>query len=258
MINFAPFYKDIHASEVTHKKLKKRVGKVDYRKNLHLLHESFKMFNPSDNFIVQTDSITDLEYTCHRSNLSQLNLMESLIVANLNYVKDNIGKSILTGVDNIVLGSVHQFFNDEFDIGLYCLGQPNTDEKFNLSNGVVLVNSNTVNHDKIVHFFSERYSIYKKFDEKYRTWWGDMLSLNHLVSRKNIVSKFYESNKTKKHYDFDGLKIKIFEVNKDHYKWVDSNGDYNKSNDDIILDFPGDNSVKKHAEIIFKNLKLDI
>lgn len=256
MINFAPFYKEISLKEVNNKKLKKRVGKVDYKKNLKLLHDSFKFYNPHNNFIVQTDNITELPYPCHRSDLSHMNIMESLIVGNLNYVKDILGKSILVGADNIVLNPVDSFFDDDFDIGLFCISQRNQDEKFNLSNGVVLVNSNLQNHERIVDFFNERYLIYKNFDSQYKSWWGDMLSLNLLVSKKDIINQFYQSNKTTKFYDFDGLTIKIFEVNKDYYKWVDRDGHYNKSNEDILLDFPGDNSVKRHAELIFNSLSM--
>ena len=255
MINFAPFYKDIDQRGITHKKLKKRIGKVDYRKNLKILYESFKLFNPNNNFIIQTDNTTELPYTCNRSDLSEFNLMESLIVANLDYVKNHVGKSILVGVDNVVLNSVDTLFDEEFDLGFYCLGEKNDDEKFNLSNGVVLVNSNNSTHDQIVNFFNERHKIYQGYDKKYKSWWGDMLSLNHLVSRKNIIEEFYASGKQKKIYDFDGLKIKIFEVNKDYYKWVDSTGSYKKDDSDVILDFPGDNSVKQHAEIILNKLK---
>lgn len=255
MINFAPFYKDISSNEATHKKLKRRVGKVDYRKSLRLLHDSFVLYNPNNKFIVQTDEITTLPYQCHRTDLSHYNLIESIIISNLSFVKNIVGKSVLVGVDNIVLGQIDKFFDDEFDIGLFCLPVPNPDEKFNLSNGVVLINSNTSNHDKIVDFFDKRHQIYKSFDPQYKSWWGDMLSLNRLISEKNILTSFYESKNTKKIYNFNGIKIKLFEVNKDHYKWVDSNGYYNKDEDDIILDFPGDNSVKQHAEFIFNSLK---
>ena len=72
-----------------------------------------------------------------------------------------------------------------------------------------------------------------------------MLSLNHLLSRKNIISEFYESKKTKKIYNFDGLKVKIFEIEKEYVKWVNGDGIYNSGEQDILLDFPGDQSVKK-------------
>ena len=255
MINFAPFYKDITAVEVTNKKLKRRVGNVNYRKNLEILHDSFKLFNPTNNFVIQTDLITNLSYSSHRTDLSKYNLMESIIVANLNFVKDYVGKSVLVGADNLVINSIDGFFDDDFDLGFYCIGQKNENEKLNLSNGVVLVNSNNNNHDKIVNFFRERHLIYQGYEEQFKSWWGDMLSLNHLLSRKNIIQDFYESNKNKKIYDFDGLKIKIFEINKEHVKWVDGNGFYLKEEKDIILDFPGDQSVKKYIEIYFNDLK---
>jgi hypothetical protein len=255
MIRFAPFYKDINPDASHHKKLKRRIGNVDYRKSLKLLYDSFKKFNPHNEFVVQTDQSTDLPYACHRSNLSKFNLMESLVVANLNFVKDHIGKSILVGADNIVLSSVDNFFEDDFDLGFYCIGQKNENEKLNLSNGVVLINSNNSNHDRIVNFFNERHLIYQGYDEQYKSWWGDMLSLNHLLSRKNIIHEFYESNKTKKIYNFDGLKIKIFEIDKEHVKWVNGEGLYNKGEKDILLDFPGDQSVKKYMEIIFNDIK---
>lgn len=255
MIKFAPFYKDINPNMYHHKKLKRRIGNVDYRKSLQLLHDSFKLFNPDNEFIVQTDHVTNLPYTCHRSDLIKYNLMESLIVANLNFVKDNIGKSVLVGADHIVLNSIGNFFNEEFDLGFFCSGQKNENEKLNLSNVVVLVNSCNNNHDKIVNFFNERHLIYKGYEEQYKSWWGDMLSLNHLLSRKNIISEFYESKKTKKIYDFDGLKIKIFEIEKDYVKWVNGDGIYNSGEQDILLDFPGDQSVKKYMETIFNDIK---
>ena len=97
--------------------------------------------------------------------------------------------------------------------------------------------------------------IYKNFDTQYKGWWGDMLSLNVLLSQKKIVSKFYKSKKTKKIHDFNGLKIKLFEVNKDYYKFVNSDGYYNKNDNDILLDFPGDESVKRHAKTILENIR---
>lgn len=254
MIKFAPFYIDIDPVGHHPKKLKRRIGNVDYRESLKLLHDSFKIFNPNNEFIVQTDQITDLPYSCHRSDLYRFNLMESLIVANLNFVKDHIGKNILVGADNIVLNSVDDFFQDEFDLGFYCIGQRNSNEKLNLSNGVVLVNSNHANHDKIVNFFNSRYLIYQDYEEQYKSWWGDMLSLNHLLERKNIIQRFYESNKSEKIYDFDGLKIKIFEIDKEHVKWVNGDGIYNKGEHDILLDFPGDQSVKKYMQVFFDDL----
>ena len=255
MINFVPFYKDVNSNVITHKKLKRRIGKVDYRKNLHILYESFQLFNPDNNFVVLTDKNTNLPYECYRCDLEDYNLMESIIVANLEYVKGNLGKSVLVGADNVVLDNVNKLFKNKFDLGFYCIRDRNEDDKLNLSNGVILINSNHKNHNKIIDFFYNRYKIYQNYDLKYKSWWGDMLSINHLLQTKNIISDFYNSNKTKLIHDFDGLKIRIFEVGKDHYKWVDSNGNYNKSNNDIILDFPGDNSVKRHAQDILNNLK---
>lgn len=256
MINFAPFYKDIDPDTgIDHKKLKRRIGKINYREKLNLLYESFIMFNQHNKFIVQTDETTILPYACHRSNLKNLNLMESIIVANIDFVKNTVGKSVMVGVDNIVLNKIDNFFDEEFDLGIFCLGERHPDEKYNVSNGVILVNSNLENQDKIVNFFTQRHEIYKNFDPQYKTWWGDMLSLNVLLSQKKIVSKFYKSKKTKKIHDFNGLKIKLFEVNKDYYKWVNGDGYYNKNDNDILLDFPGDESVKRHAKTILENIR---
>jgi len=255
MIKLVPFYKDIDPNGNHHKKLKRRIGKVDYRKNLQLLYDSFKIFNPSDNFLVLTDNTTPLPYECHRSDLSKFNIMESIVASNVDFAKKHLGKSVLIGADNIIVGSLNNFFDEDFDLGFYCIGERHQDEKFNVSNGVMLLNSTSANHDKIVDFFEKRYTIYKNYDANYKAWWGDMLSLNHLLSTKNIVEEFYNSQKTKKIYDFNGLKIKIFEINKDYVKWVDSNGNYKKSENDVILDFPGDQSIKQFMEIIFNDIK---
>ena len=256
MINFAPFYKDIDPDTgIDHKKLKRRIGKINYREKLNLLYESFIMFNQHNKFIVQTDETTILPYTCNRSNLNNLNLMESIIVANLDFVKNNVGKSVMVGADNIVLNKIDNFFDEEFDLGIFCLEERDPNEKYNVTNGVILVNSNLENQNKIVDFFIQRHEIYKTFDYKYKTWWGDMLSLNVLLSQKEIVSKFYESKKTKKIHDFNGLKIKLFEVNKKYYKFVNSDGYYNKNKNDILLDFPGDALIKRHAKTIFENIR---
>ena len=160
MIKFVPFYKDIDPTGSHHKKLRRRLGKVDYRKNLKLLYDSFKFFNPEDSFVVLTDNVTKLPYDCYRSDLSNRNLMESIILADLNYVKDNIGKSVLVGADNVVVGALKNFFDEEYDLGFYCISERNQDEKLNLSNGVILINSSDRNQDKIVDFFDQRYSIY--------------------------------------------------------------------------------------------------
>ena len=61
--------------------------------------------------------------------------MESIIVANIDFVKNTVGKSVMVGVDNIVLNKIDNFFDEEFDLGICCLGERHPDEKYNVSDG---------------------------------------------------------------------------------------------------------------------------
>lgn len=237
-----------------HKKLRKRIYEVDYLKCLDLCYKSFVHTNPHNKFIVQTDETTNLNYECYRSNISDLNLMESIVASNLNFVRDHIGKSVLVGADHLVVNKIDAFFNEDFDLGFYCQQNYNKEAATNLSNSVVLINSNKTNHKKIVDFFNRRYEIYKNYPPEYKTWWGDQLSLFTLVNEKNIVEEFYNSNQTKRFYDFDGLKIKIFKYDHEYLREVKIRCQYQPNVNDIVLDFPGTSSIKKCAEIIYNRL----
>lgn len=252
MINFAPFYKTMEPGEGYHKKLRKRLYEVDYLHGLKLCYDSFLKTNPNNRFVVQTDEKTDIPYDCHRSAISELGLMESLIVGNLNFVKDHLGKSVLVGADHLVLNPIDNFFDEEFDLGFYCAGQFKEGAATNLSNSVVLVNANKSNHSKIVSFFQKRYDTFKTFPPESKSWWGDQLSLYVTLNETKIVDQFFSSNKTQRLFTFDGLKIKIFEYNRHYLKEVSSGGDViNPDPSDIILDFPGNNSIKKWTQKIY-------
>ena len=85
------------------------------------LEKTFKKFNPVGKFILATDMVTNIKLEfgkVFRTELDACNLMESLVLSNLDIIKQLEGKIILCGADHLVTGNLNNFFKEDFDIGI--------------------------------------------------------------------------------------------------------------------------------------------
>lgn len=243
MITFAPFYKDLSSStEVMSLELKERVDSFDYINAIERLRDTFYAFNSSDyKFVVQTDEFTDTRgIDSFRTDLSDVPLMGAIVKSNTNFVKNNIGKLILTGADHLICGNVEEFFKDDFDMCFFV--HP---KKRYVRNSVVLVNSTPSNIDKIYDFFCKREDFYHLASEEEKKWGADMYSINRALEDKEIISKYF-SDKNNHLFDYNGLKVKILDYDGSKYvKPLKTSGNLTINSMDIVIDIKGGNYRKK-------------
>ena len=203
MIILAPFYKDtnlrLEGSEVN------EMSQIfDYKQNLIRMYETFKNFNPSYKFEITSDNHTRLKnFDVFRSNLDNLNLMESFCVSNLEYVKSRNEKLVLCGADHLINGHIDSLFDSEFDIGMAIVGNP-----LRVNNTLVLVNN--TNRNKIIEFFERRYDCYKNLSTDEKLWFGDQLSYQRILESEAILD--HSAKKLPLGlFDIAGLSIKLFQ-----------------------------------------------
>jgi hypothetical protein len=237
MITFAPFYKNLKkSSENMSTELRERVNFFDYMDAIEKLKNTFYAYNSKDHkFVIQTDEFTETNgIDCFRSNLSDVPLMGAIVKANTNFVKNHMGKLILTGADHLICGSVEAFFKDEFDLCFFV--HP---KKRYVRNSVVLVNSNENNKDRIDKFFQTREEFYYKSTEEEKKWGADMYSINRALESKGLITKYFE-NKNNHFFDYDGLKVKIMDYDGSAYvKPLDATGRLVVKSLDIVIDVKG-------------------
>ena len=166
MTILAAFYKTISDSPNPN-----LTQEFDYENALSSLEKSFKKYNPKGKFILATDMVTNIKLDsgkAFRTDLGSCNIMESLVLSNLDLIKQLEGKIILCGADHLITGNLNNFFKEDFDIGILWSGGK-------VNNTVVLVNTELGNKEKIVSFFQERTNIFYELALLEKSWLGDQL-----------------------------------------------------------------------------------
>ena len=218
----------------------------DYVSALYSLEKTFKKFNPVGKFILATDMVTDIRVEADevfRTELNSCNLMESLVLSNLDLVKQLEGKIILCGADHLVTGNLDNFFKEDFDIGILWSGG-------SVNNTVVLVNTELGNKEKIVSFFHERTDKFYELALLAKSWGGDQISIQSILGTKYQIPNL-PSGQSALHKSC-GLKFKFFNYSEEFVFGVKkSSAGYNKSA--IFLDFKG-NSRKLWFSIIAQDV----
>jgi hypothetical protein len=253
LIKVVSFYKDINLEQEKAKKLKAR-STFDYKECQKKLFNTFKKFNNGHEFIVSTDLNTTLE--CYpridRHNLNGKLLMESVAIANNNFIQQEEGKIILLGADHLFCGNVNNFFEDDFDIGLLIVDKFDESHCTNINNTIILVNSNKNNVYRIRDFFKNRLDICLKLPLNERRWFGDQKSISLLLESKNIISNYHKNKET--NIIFDHLKIKLIPWGSKYLKVVNSDGTYKKDDDDVLIDFCGGDEIKKFLNTVYLSI----
>lgn len=245
MITLVPFYKEVKKDAQQIEEMKQV---FDYKNALYLLKESFEKFNSEQNkhFVLATDNDTEIDSNvkCFRSDLSNMNIMESLTVSNTNYVINNSGKMVLCGVDHLICNNIEMFYDDDFDIGLFVRWDQ-------INNTVVLVNKTKSNKKHINNFFKKRLECFYNLDSDTKNWFGDQRSYSNLLQEENILTR-YNENPNITMYDGFGLKIKLFNYGK-YVKPIKTGGGIKYNPTNILLDFKGPQR-KKHFNDVYKKI----
>ena len=232
MIILAAFYKNI--SESANPNL---TQEFDYAGALCSLEKTFKKFNPKEKFILATDMVTNIKLESgesFRTNLDSCNLMESLVLSNLDIIKQLEGKIILCGADHLVTGNLNNFFKEDFDIGILWSGGK-------VNNTVVLVNTELGKKEKIVSFFQERTTAFHELDLLEKSWFGDQTSIQSVLEKKYQIPRLAPGESQL--HESCGLKFKFFNYSEEFVFGVKkSSAGYSKTA--IFLDFKG-NSRKR-------------
>jgi hypothetical protein len=230
MISLVPFYKQLDPT-VEGSEVLEMQQIFSYRDALHKMHDSLVYHNQDRiNFLVATDLDTNINLPCYRSDLSGLNIMGSLSKSNLDVVRDVPGNKILCGADHLITGDLASMFegNDSqyFDIAVA------SKKGSSINNTAVLVRDN--NHYDVVDFFQKRLDIYQELKDSQKTWFGDQLSIQVLLTRYGIISE-QATTIDYGYFNVGPLKILIF-----HYggPWI-SPYKTGKRNIGLFLDFKG-------------------
>jgi hypothetical protein len=243
MIILAPFYKDITASQESIEV--QEMSKVfDYRHNLTRFKNTFMIENSHHKFEICTDSKTKLKFDhVFRTDLTDLNLMESFCVSNLEFVKHREEKLVLCGADHLVNGKLETLFEDDFDIGLAVAGKPTR-----INNTIVLVNNR--NRSGVIKFFENRLNVFYNLTKDEKIWYGDQLSYQRILENAGIFNP--DKGSPSGLFNVGELKIKLFPYGGNYVKG------FKKSlmpvnQNPIIVDFKGP-SRKKRVEEIYNSI----
>ena len=214
----------------------------DYVSALCSLEKTFKKFNPTGKFILTTDKITNIKLESgesFRTDLDSCNIMESLVLSNLDFIKQSEGKIILCGADHLITGNLDNFFKEEFDIGILWSGGK-------VNNTVVLVNTELGNKEKIVSFFQERTNIFYELALLEKSWLGDQISIQSVLEKNYQLPRLAPGESLL--HKSCGLKFKFFNYSEEFVFGVKkSSAGYSKTA--IFLDFKGNSRKRWFADI---------
>jgi hypothetical protein len=241
MTILAAFYKTISDSPNPN-----LTQEFDYGRALCSLEKTFKKFNPKGKFILATDMDTNIKLESgeiFRTELASCNLMESLVLSNLNLVKQLEGKIILCGADHLITGNLDNFFKEDFDIGILWNGGT-------VNNTVVLLNTQLGNKEKIISFFQERTNAFHELALLEKSWLGDQLSIQSVLEKNYQLPRLAPGESLL--HKSCGLKFKFFNYSEEFVFGVKkSSPGFNRTA--LFLDFKG-NSRKRWFSIISQEL----
>ena len=237
MTILAAFYKTISDSPNPN-----LTQEFDYENALSSLEKSFKKYNPKGKFILATDMVTNIKLDsgkAFRTDLGSCNIMESLVLSNLDLIKQLEGKIILCGADHLITGNLNNFFKEDFDIGILWSGGK-------VNNTVVLVNTELGNKEKIVSFFQERTNIFYELALLEKSWLGDQISIQSVLEKKYQSPRLLPGQSIL--HESRGLKFKFFNYSEEFVFGVKkSSAGYSKTA--IFLDFKGNSRKRWFADI---------
>ena len=241
MIILAAFYKNILESANPN-----LTQEFDYESALSSLEKTFKKYNPKGKFILATDTVTNIKLESgesFRTDLGSYNIMESLVLSNLDLVKQLEGKIILCGADHLVTGNLDNFFKEDFDIGILWSGGK-------VNNTVVLVNTELGKKEKIVSFFQERTNAFYDLTLLEKSWLGDQTSIQSVLEKNYQIPRLAPGESML--HKSCGLKFKFFNYSEEFVFGVKkSSAGYSKTA--IFLDFKG-NSRKRWFPVIAQEI----
>ena len=258
MIKIVSFYKDIDLNHEKTKKLKQRTS-FDYKECQKKLFETLQKFNKETcEFIASTDMHTKLyDYPrIERNNLDNKLLMESVVIANNNFIQKEHGQIILLGADHLFCGNPSVLFEDQFDLGFLIVDIFDSTHRTNINNTIVIVNSNSNNLENIRKFFKDRMEIFKTLPSEDQNWFGDQKSISLLLEQESIISEYHQTKKLIQ--NFRGLKLKLIPWGQQYLKVVNNQGNYKKDTNDVLVDFCGGEDIKKHLNNIYQNIMTGI
>jgi hypothetical protein len=247
MIRLVPFYKDANIPSEGDE-LKEMHNMFDYKNALSLMYNTYKKHNPQGIFEVATDLHTKLDFdNVFRSNLDDMNIMQSLTQSNTEYVYKHEGLMVLCGADHLICNNVSNFFHGpNFDIGIFMNGEQ-------VNNTVVLVAKNYDNAKRVDEFFKQRLKIYHKLDEKIKTWYGDQQSYTVLLQEYGLLDMFKRDYSSRyKIYNANGLKVKFFQYGR-YVKGLKKGGGLKENPTNILIDFKGP-LRKQHFNRLYEDL----
>lgn len=231
MITLAPFYRDIDLKRESHA-LAENSGIVDYRDCLAMLLDTLRATNPGCTYRVCTDQDTKLSFPeshIFRSDLRGMNLMESLVVSNTDFVSQHIGNAVLCGADHLLANSMRDIFNDDFDIALMFNGEA-------INNTAVLIKTNPHNHARVTKFFQDRQQAYRDLDPGSRLWLGDQISYTRALEQWGFPTDYRKLvGRTLRQ---DRLSIKFIEYNVD-FVWGAKKSGSGYFRNAVLVDFKG-------------------
>mgnify|MGYP001158761207 CR=1 FL=1 len=258
MITLVPFYRDVIDPSPSLKKHLNARQNFDYRLTVSRMSDTFLKFSGKNaKVVVQTDMTTPFEnYDVFRSDISAHSLMQSIVQSNTNYIKNcDLGKHVLVGADHLFMGDGNIFFEDDYDIGLYVRSHANEPITRQINNTAVCVNMKSNNKNEIINFFIDRENEYDK-NTQYHDWYGDQHSIFATLQRYNIINEYWSHKKSKQFFDYQGIKIKLMEYNKEYLMMLNRNGEmeFDKSKA-VMLDFKGEDFLqKKYINEIYNNI----
>lgn len=231
MITLAPFYRDIDLRQES-QAMAENSGIVDYRDCLAMLLDTLRATNDGCDYRICTDQYTRLpfpESNIFRSDLTNMNLMESLVVSNTEFVRNHVGNAVLCGSDHLLANSMRDIFNDDFDIALMFNGE-------SINNTAVLIKTSTKNHDRVLEFFLDRQQAYRDLDAASRVWLGDQISYTRALQQWGFPTDHRKLvGKTHRH---DKLTIKFIEYNVD-FVWGAKKSGSGYFRNAVLVDFKG-------------------
>jgi len=244
MITLVPFYKDVVKDAAPIEEMSKI---FDYKKAIDLLHKTYRKYNPTSNFVLATDNDTNIDIPgiqCHRTNLKNMNIMESLSVSNTDYVLKNSGKMVLCGVDHLIVSNISNFFwGSDFDIGLFVRWDQ-------INNTVVLVNKNNKNSKFIDSFFTKRLEHFYKLDDNTKNWFGDQKSYSNLLQEENLIQRHLKTGQ--QNFNAFNLKIRLLTYGT-HVRAIKTGGTIKDNPKNILIDFKGPKR-KEHFNTAFETI----
>ena len=244
MITLLPFYRkvpDYDKEPIWVKNLRS----VNYYEMIRYLYDTLvrvsldgEKFAMKDiRFLINTDKKTGFESRfdpdrLFQSDLRNLPLIESKIVAETNAVIAIKGKLVLCGCDHLVKRDIHRLFeiDKDFDIAIPIRKQKK------VNNAIVLVNDRKP--DLVRKFFIKRKELYYKLSSDVNTrknwaWYGDQIVYDYYLDEFRGKDRRYPKHiKVKK----DGLTFLLFEYGSEY---ISTSEGYLYNANSVIIDFKG-------------------